>query len=89
MPTLLELKHISKHCGAIQVLSDVDLTLEPGEVLSLMGDNGAVKSTLVKIIVGNFLASDGEIRLEILHCGARCGGDARAPQTSSLRVNAT
>ncbi|HEV7283730.1 MAG TPA: ATP-binding cassette domain-containing protein, partial [Kaistia sp.] len=42
--TVLELKGISKHFGAIQALNDVSLTIEPGEVVGLMGDNGAGKS---------------------------------------------
>lgn len=62
LPTL-ELRKISKHFGAIRALTEVDLTLEPGEVLGLMGDNGAGKSTLVKIIAGNFPPSSGEIVL--------------------------
>ncbi|MDP3523425.1 MAG: ATP-binding cassette domain-containing protein, partial [Hoeflea sp.] len=39
---------LSKNFGAIQALSGVSLSIEPGEVLGLMGDNGAGKSTLVK-----------------------------------------
>ena len=62
--SLLELKSISKHFGAIQALTDVSLTLEEGEVIGLMGDNGAGKSTLVKIIAGNFPPSYGEIRID-------------------------
>ena len=61
---VLQLSKISKHFGAITALTDVDLTLEPGEVLGLMGDNGAGKSTLVKIIAGNFSPSSGEIVLD-------------------------
>ena len=61
---VLQLKSISKHFGAITALTEVDLTLEPGEVLGLMGDNGAGKSTLVKIIAGNFPASSGEIIMD-------------------------
>ncbi len=61
---LLELRGLSKHYGAIEALNGVDMTLEPGEILGLMGDNGAGKSTLVKIIAGNFPASSGEIRLQ-------------------------
>ena len=61
---VLQLNKISKHFGAITALTDVDLTLEPGEVLGLMGDNGAGKSTLVKIIAGNFSPSSGEIVLD-------------------------
>jgi simple sugar transport system ATP-binding protein len=61
---VLELTSISKHFGAIQAVSDVSLTLEAGQVVGLMGDNGAGKSTLVKMIAGNFLPSQGEIRLD-------------------------
>jgi simple sugar transport system ATP-binding protein len=61
---VLELKGISKHFGAIQALTGVDMSLEPGEALGLMGDNGAGKSTLVKIIAGNFPPTAGEIRIE-------------------------
>jgi simple sugar transport system ATP-binding protein len=57
---VLELRGISKSFGAIRALSEMDLSLEPGEVLGLMGDNGAGKSTLVRIIAGNFPASTGE-----------------------------
>jgi simple sugar transport system ATP-binding protein len=55
---------VSKSFGAIRALNDVDLTLEPGEVLGLMGDNGAGKSTLVKIMAGNFPPSSGDILME-------------------------
>lgn len=61
---VLQLSKISKHFGAITALTEVDLTLEPGEVLGLMGDNGAGKSTLVKIIAGNFPASSGEMVMD-------------------------
>jgi simple sugar transport system ATP-binding protein len=58
---VLELTSVSKNFGAIQALSDVSLSLEPAEVVGLMGDNGAGKSTLVKIIAGNFRPSHGTI----------------------------
>ena len=61
---VLRLRNISKSFGAIRALTDVHLTLEPGEVLGLMGDNGAGKSTLVKIIAGNFPPSGGEIVMD-------------------------
>ena len=44
-------------------MTEVDLELEPGEVLGLMGDNGAGKSTMVKIIAGNFPPTSGEMVL--------------------------
>ncbi|WP_229012473.1 ATP-binding cassette domain-containing protein [Paraburkholderia gardini] len=62
--SLLELRGISRHFGAIQALSDVTFSLEPGQVVGLMGDNGAGKSTLVKVIAGNFPPSHGEILID-------------------------
>ena len=61
---VLELKNISKHFGAIHALNEVSLSLEPGEVVGLMGDNGAGKSTLVKIIAGNFLPTIGTMQMD-------------------------
>jgi simple sugar transport system ATP-binding protein len=62
--SLLELKSISKHFGAILALQEVSLTLQPGEVVGLMGDNGAGKSTLVRIIAGNYPPSGGTMALQ-------------------------
>jgi simple sugar transport system ATP-binding protein len=61
---ILELENVSKHFGAIHALNDISLSLEPGEVVGLMGDNGAGKSTLVKIIAGNFRPSHGTMRMD-------------------------
>jgi simple sugar transport system ATP-binding protein len=61
---ILELSNISKHFGAIQAVNDVSLSLEAGEVVGLMGDNGAGKSTLVKMIAGNFLPSQGTMKMD-------------------------
>jgi simple sugar transport system ATP-binding protein len=60
---VLELSDVSKHFGAIQAVSAVSLALEPGQVVGLMGDNGAGKSTLVKMMAGNFLPSQGSMRM--------------------------
>jgi simple sugar transport system ATP-binding protein len=60
---VLELANISKHFGANRALTDVSLTIEPGEVVGLLGDNAAGKSTLVKIMAGNFAPSAGSIRI--------------------------
>jgi len=63
MPAL-ELISISKHFGAIHAVDDVSMTLEPGQVVGLMGDNGAGKSTLVKIIAGNYRPTHGSMRMD-------------------------
>ncbi|MER8410639.1 ATP-binding cassette domain-containing protein [Mesorhizobium sp. M0870] len=68
---VLELTNISRHFGAIQAVNDVSLSIEPGQVVGLMGDNGAGKSTLVKMIAGNFRPSHGTMHMDgkelILH----------------------
>jgi len=61
---VLELTNISKHFGAIQAVNDVSLSIEPGQVVGLMGDNGAGKSTLVKMIAGNFHPSHGTMQMD-------------------------
>ena len=58
---LLEIKNVAKHFGAIHAVSDVSFAVEPGEVVGLMGDNGAGKSTMVKLIAGNFPPTHGEV----------------------------
>src|SRR3954454_6465912 len=75
--SLLGLRRISKHFGAIEALSGIDLSMAPGEVGGAMGANGAGKSTLVKIMAGNFPPSDGEIRLEGKKTHFHGPGDAR------------
>ena len=61
---ILELKNISKSFGAVQALTDVDLDLRPGEILGLVGDNAAGKSTLMKVLSGALTPDTGEIRFE-------------------------
>lgn len=52
---------ISKSFGALKALRDVDLDIYRGEVLALLGDNGAGKSTFVKVLSGAHPASDGKL----------------------------
>jgi simple sugar transport system ATP-binding protein len=58
---IVEMRHISKAFGAVRALSDVDLRLYPGEILGLVGDNSAGKSTLMKIMTGAYARDSGEI----------------------------
>ena len=63
MTKLLEVHGISKAFGSNVVLSDVSLSLNTGEVVSLIGENGAGKSTLAKILCGIVQPDSGEIKL--------------------------
>src|ERR1044072_5566553 len=59
---LRELGGVSRRCGRVQALDRVDFVLEGGEVVGLVGDNGAGKSTMVKAIAGIHSPDGGEIR---------------------------
>ena len=61
---LLEVRNVSKSFGAIQAVNDISSSIEPGEVVGLMGDNGAGKSTMVKLIAGNFPPTEGEVLVD-------------------------
>lgn len=64
MPPRVEFKHISKSFPGVKALTDISLTLEPGEVHILVGENGAGKSTLMKILSGAYTADEGELWIE-------------------------
>jgi simple sugar transport system ATP-binding protein len=59
---IVELRHVSKSFGGVQVLDDVSFHLSPGEVVGLLGDNGAGKSTLIKVMTGVHRPDAGTIR---------------------------
>ncbi len=61
---VLELKNITKRFGAVTALEDVSFDIEAGSVTALIGDNGAGKSTMVKLISGIHPATSGEMRLD-------------------------
>lgn len=60
----VEMREIRKRFGAIEALRGVNLTLGPGEVLGLVGDNAAGKSTLMKILSGAERPDSGETLFE-------------------------
>ncbi len=61
---LLRMENIRKVFSGVVALDDIDLTLESGEVHSLVGENGAGKSTLIKVLTGAYSRDGGEIFLE-------------------------
>jgi len=58
----LELRGVSRFFGALAALSDITLTIRPGERRAVLGSNGAGKTTLFNCITGDFLPSSGSIR---------------------------
>lgn len=61
---ILELKGITKIFPGVKALDDVQFQLRPGEIHALMGENGAGKSTFIKVITGVHKAEAGEIFLD-------------------------
>ena len=61
---LIRLEGIRKTFGPFTALNGVDLSVEPGEVLALLGDNGAGKSTLIKVLSGVHQPNGGTIHVE-------------------------
>ena len=62
--TFLVARGIGKQFGAVTALADVDMEIRRGEVLALLGDNGAGKSTFVKVLAGAHRPSHGELLIE-------------------------
>ena len=61
---VIEMRNIKKNFGAVQALRGVDLALQHNEVLGLVGDNAAGKSTLMKVLSGAYIPDEGEILIE-------------------------
>jgi branched-chain amino acid transport system ATP-binding protein len=82
----LELQQVSAGYGGIDVIHGIDLTVRPGEIVTLVGANGAGKSTLVKTISGLVPVRSGTItfdgrRIETASTAARMRlGIAHVPE---------
>lgn len=61
---LLEMRHITKRYGNLIANDDVSFGLNEGEILAIIGENGAGKSTIMKILYGLEQANEGEIYFE-------------------------
>ena len=61
---LITVQNVDYSVGGPLLLENVELAIEPGERIALIGRNGAGKSTLMKLLAGDIQADDGEIRRE-------------------------
>ena len=75
MNAILECKQLSKRYGSVQALDAVDLTVEPGRVVGLLGPNGSGKTTLIKLANGLLTPTGGEILID---------GKKPGPETKSI-----
>ncbi|MEU2253447.1 ATP-binding cassette domain-containing protein [Nocardia xishanensis] len=68
---------VSRRVGARQILQELSLSIEPGELVAIAGGSGAGKSTLLEILAGLRPPSAGEVRHDGVVRGARAGADSR------------
>lgn len=62
--SILEVRNLTKHYGGVKALTDANFLLAPGEHAAIVGDNGAGKSTFVRLITGAESPNTGEIILD-------------------------
>lgn len=64
MNTILECKSLSKHYSNLVALNNIDLTIERGKIIGLLGPNGSGKTTLIKLINGLLVPTSGELLID-------------------------
>ena len=72
---ILECKALSKHYGKVAALESVDLSIESGRVVGLLGPNGSGKTTFIKLVNGLLTPTAGEVRV---------GGNRPGPASKAL-----
>ena len=71
--TLVKLQRVGKRFDQLTALSDIDLSVEQGEFVSLVGPSGCGKSTILRLIAGLTQPTDGEIRWSAREADHRIG----------------
>ncbi len=74
MSEILQVKNLKKKYGSLEALRGIDLTLESGKIIGLLGPNGSGKTTLIKLVCGLLTANGGSISV----CGHAPGKESKA-----------
>lgn len=88
MSTLLECRKLTKRYKAKEVLKQIDLKLESGHIIGLLGPNGSGKTTFIKMLNGLLTPTEGEV----LFCGEKIGVESKKhisylPDQTYLNMN--
>ena len=62
--SILECKNLSKDYGSMLAINNVNLNLQAGQIVGLLGPNGSGKTTLIKMVTGLFRSTSGEILIK-------------------------
>lgn len=81
---LLEIVNLSKHFGGVRALDEVSMSVEPGELIGIMGPNGSGKTTLLNCVSGFFDPTRGDIKFK-----GRSIVDQRPDQRAALGIGRT
>lgn len=84
---ILTARGLVKRYGRVTALDNADFDLYPGEILAVIGDNGAGKSSMIKAISGAIVPDEGEIRLEGKPVGFRSPIEARKAGIETVYQN--
>jgi fructose transport system ATP-binding protein len=84
---ILSARGLSKRYGTVVALNNADFDLYPGEILGVIGDNGAGKTSLIKVLTGAIAPDHGEIRLDGASVHFRSPQDARAAGIETVYQN--
>jgi rhamnose transport system ATP-binding protein len=89
MDNNLELRNVSKTFPGVKALDGVHFELKPGEIHALMGENGAGKSTFIKIITGVYQPDSGDVFLNGKQISIKTPLDAQALGISAIYQHVT
>ena len=88
MNPILECRGLTKKFHHFPALSNIDLTLERGEIIRLLGPNGSGKTILIKLINGLLLPTDGQILVNGLKPGVETKQIVSSFRNAAVWMNA-